>query len=88
MSELQLGLLGIGALVVVGVLAYNKLTGDIGRYGYRLEAFAGEFNAIHGCAVDSQNNLYLAEVSYTMRGRREDPPRTYKGLRRLKRVAS
>jgi len=48
----------------------------------------GEFNAIHGCAVDSQNNLYLAEVSYTMRGRREDPPRTYKGLRRLKRVAS
>ena len=25
MSELQLGLLGIGILVVVGVLAYNKL---------------------------------------------------------------
>ena len=25
MSELQLGLLGIGVLVVVGVLVYNKL---------------------------------------------------------------
>lgn len=46
----------------------------------------GEFNAIHGCAVDSGGNVYVAEVSYTMRGRREDPPRTYKGLRRLKRV--
>lgn len=47
----------------------------------------GEFNAIHGCAVDSNGNLYLAEVSYTMRGRREEPPRVYKGLRRLKRIS-
>ena len=31
---------------IPAVLAYNKLSGDIGRYGYRLEAFAGEFNAI------------------------------------------
>jgi len=28
------------------VLAYNKLSGDIGRYGNRLEAFSGEFGAI------------------------------------------
>jgi DNA-binding beta-propeller fold protein YncE len=46
----------------------------------------GEFNAIHGCAADSQGNLYMAEVSYTMRGRREDPPKIYKGLRRLKKA--
>ena len=46
----------------------------------------GEFNAIHGIANDSQGNVYVAEVSFTMRGRREDPPRTYKGFRRLKRV--
>ena len=46
----------------------------------------GQFNAIHGCAVDSQDTLYIAEVSYTMRGRREDPPRVYKSLRRLRRV--
>jgi len=47
----------------------------------------GEFNAIHGCAADSQGNLYRAEVSYTMRGRREDPPKIYKG-RRLKKLAT
>ena len=31
---------------IPAVLAYNKLSGDIGRYGHRLEAFAGEFGAI------------------------------------------
>ena len=31
---------------IPAVLAYNKISGDIGRYGHRLEAFAGEFGAI------------------------------------------
>ena len=31
---------------IPAVLAYNKLSGDINRYGNRLEAFAGEFDAI------------------------------------------
>jgi biopolymer transport protein TolQ len=31
---------------IPAVLAYNKLSGDIGRYAHRLEAFAGEFGAI------------------------------------------
>jgi biopolymer transport protein TolQ len=31
---------------IPAVLAYNKLSGDINRYGNRLEAFAGEFGAI------------------------------------------
>ncbi len=31
---------------IPAVLAYNKLSGDIARYGNRLEAFAGEFGAI------------------------------------------
>ena len=31
---------------IPAVLAYNKLSGDIGRYGQRLEAFSGEFGAI------------------------------------------
>jgi biopolymer transport protein TolQ len=31
---------------IPAVLGYNKLSGDIGRYGHRLEAFAGEFGAI------------------------------------------
>jgi DNA-binding beta-propeller fold protein YncE len=45
-----------------------------------------QFTAVHGCAVDSQKNLYVAEVSYTMRGRREDPPKTYRSLRRFHRA--
>ena len=31
---------------IPAVLAYNKLSGDIGRFANRLEAFAGEFGAI------------------------------------------
>lgn len=31
---------------IPAVLAYNKLSGDIARYGNRLEAFAGEFGTI------------------------------------------
>ena len=31
---------------IPAVLAYNQLSGDIGRFGNRLEAFAGEFGAI------------------------------------------
>ncbi|MEX0808270.1 MAG: protein TolQ [Dongiaceae bacterium] len=31
---------------IPAVLAYNKLSGDTGRYAQRLEAFAGEFGAI------------------------------------------
>ena len=31
---------------IPAVVAYNKLSTDIGRYGNRLETFAGEFSAI------------------------------------------
>ena len=31
---------------IPAVLAYNKLSGSIGRFGNRLEAFCGEFGAI------------------------------------------
>jgi sugar lactone lactonase YvrE len=90
-------------LFYVGELCGNHDTNSLGhrlgvytRTGERLARLGspvqgdgpGEFNAIHGCAVDSQGNIYVAEVSYTMRGRREDPPRTYKGLRRLKRLTA
>ena len=46
----------------------------------------GQFVAIHGCATDSRGNVYVAEVSFTMKGRREEPPKTYRSLRRLKKV--
>ena len=90
-------------LFYVGELVGMHDTNDLGhritilsKFGRRLARLGstvqgdgpGEFNAIHGCATDSAGNLLIAEVSYTMRGRREDPPRTYKGFRRLKRVAA
>jgi biopolymer transport protein TolQ len=31
---------------IPAVVAYNKFSTDIGRYGNRLETFAGEFSAI------------------------------------------
>jgi sugar lactone lactonase YvrE len=46
----------------------------------------GQFIAIHGTATDSQGNIYVAEVSFTMKGRREEPQRTYTSFRRLKKV--
>jgi hypothetical protein len=45
-----------------------------------------EFIAPHGFGVDSQGNLYVGEVSYTVYGSRLDPPRKYKCFRRLTRV--
>jgi sugar lactone lactonase YvrE len=71
------------------ICIYSKDGKRLARIGSKVQGDGpGEFNAIHGVATDSQNNLYVAEVSYTMRGRREDPPRIYKGLRRLKRVSA
>jgi sugar lactone lactonase YvrE len=46
----------------------------------------GQFIAPHGMAVDSAGNLFVGEVSFGMKGRHEDPPRTYRNFRRLRRV--
>lgn len=46
----------------------------------------GQFIAPHGIAVDSRGDIYVGEVSYTIRGRRLDPPRELKSLRKLRRV--
>ncbi len=40
---------------IPAVLAYNKLSGDINRYGNRLEAFAGEFSA-PSCRASSRRS--------------------------------
>ncbi len=37
---------------IPAVIAYNKLSNDLGRYAGRLEAFAGEFNAILSRQLD------------------------------------
>lgn len=46
----------------------------------------GQFIAPHGIAVDSRGDIYVGEVSYTIRGRRLDPPRELKSLKKLRRI--
>jgi DNA-binding beta-propeller fold protein YncE len=46
----------------------------------------GQFIAPHGVAVDSSGDVYVAEVSYTIRGRHLDPPREMKSINKLKRT--
>jgi DNA-binding beta-propeller fold protein YncE len=56
------------------------------RYGDPEEGEApGQFIAPHGVAVDSHGDVYVAEVSYTIRGSAMDPPRTLKSLTKLRR---
>ena len=43
----------------------------------------GKFTAPHGIAVDSHGDIYVGEVSYTIRGRHMDPPREVKSLSKL-----
>jgi len=57
----------------------------IARLGSEVEGDGpGEFIAPHGIDVDSQGNVYVAEVSFTEKGRRLE--RTFTSLRRLKNV--
>ena len=41
---------------------------------------AGQFIAPHGIAVDSRGDVYVAEVSFTIRGRAMDPPKELQSL--------
>ena len=43
----------------------------------------GQFIAPHGVAVDSHGDLYVGEVSYTIRGLHWDPPRHPKSLKKF-----
>ncbi len=46
----------------------------------------GQFIAPHGIAVDSHGDVYVSEVSYTIRGRNLNPPREMRSLSKLRRV--
>jgi len=46
----------------------------------------GKFIAPHGIAVDSRGDVYVGEVSHTIRGRHMDPPRELKSLNKLRRI--
>ena len=46
----------------------------------------GEFVAPHTVAVDSRGDVYVGEVSYTIRGRQLTPPRELRSLQKFARV--
>ena len=53
----------------------------VSRFGDKEEGEGpGQFIAPHGIAVDSQGAIYVAEVSYTIRGSHMDPPRELRSL--------
>ena len=67
---------------------YDKQGNRLARLGDPQDGDGpGQFIALHGCAVDSGGNVYVAEVSFTMKGRNQDPQQTYRSFRRLKRVS-
>jgi DNA-binding beta-propeller fold protein YncE len=43
----------------------------------------GQFIAPHGIAVDSRGDIYVAEVSFSAYGTRQDPPREARTLQKL-----
>ena len=46
----------------------------------------GKFIAPHSLAADPNGDLYVGEVSYTIRGSHLDPPREMKSLKKLRRL--
>lgn len=59
----------------------------LGRLGDPQEGEApGQFIAPHGIAVDSHGDIYVGEVSYTIRGSRMKPPRELRSLSKLRRA--
>lgn len=46
----------------------------------------GQFIAPHGIAVDSHGDIYVAETSYSILGKRLNPPREMRSLQKLRRI--
>ena len=46
----------------------------------------GQFIAPHGVGVDSKGDVYVGEVSFTIRGSKMTPPRELRSLSKLRRV--
>jgi DNA-binding beta-propeller fold protein YncE len=72
-----------------GRVSILSLKGDLlGRIGDRFRGEKpGQFIAPHGVVNDSRGDLYVAEVSYTAKGRHENPPREIRSLQKFVRVA-
>jgi DNA-binding beta-propeller fold protein YncE len=59
----------------------------LARFGDPEEGEApGQFIAPHGVAVDSRGDIYVGEVSYTIFGSKQDPPREVRSLSKLRKV--
>ena len=57
------------------------------RFGHPEEGEEpGKFIAPHGIGVDSNGDIYVGEVSYTIRGSKLDPPRELRSLSKLKKI--
>ena len=80
---LMQGAPGIGHRISV----YSREGELLARFGDPEEGEApGHFIAPHSLAVDPNGDLYVGEVSYTIRGSRLDPPRELKSLKKLRRM--
>jgi hypothetical protein len=80
----QDGVRRLGLRVVVMDREGNEAT----RFGNELLGEGDDqFIAPHGIAVDSEGSVYIAEVSYTAYGSKQDPPREVASFRKWKRVS-
>jgi DNA-binding beta-propeller fold protein YncE len=72
-----------------GRVSILSLKGDLlGRVGDRFRGEGpGQFVAPHGVVTDSRGDLYVSEVSYTAKGRHENPPREIRSLQKFVRVS-
>ena len=74
---------GLGHRVTVYDLNGNRVS----MFGSQEEGEGpGQFIAPHGIAVDSTGAIYVAEVSFTIRGRHLDPPREMRSLSKYARA--
>ena len=59
----------------------------LARFGHPDEGSTpGKFIAPHGMAVDSRGDIYVGEVSFTIRGQHMDPPKELRSLTKLVKV--
>lgn len=71
----------------VSVLSWSGAL--VGRIGTPLGGEAlGEFIAPHGIAIDSRGALYVGEVTFSVKGRHEKPPREIRSLQKFVRAGA
>jgi hypothetical protein len=59
----------------------------LARFGDAAEGEGpGQFIAPHGIAADSKGDIYVGEVSFTIRGSGMNPPKELRSLSKLRRV--